>query len=61
MERLFRRVYCNPTVPLNSTHTPDRQLFATSSKEEVKGKIQNHQKYKNDKFAVAIRIFSFFS
>ena len=58
MERLFRRVYCNPIEPLNPTPTPDRQLFSTSSKEEEKGKIQNqkkpgYQKYKNGNFALA--------
>ena len=37
MERLFRRVYCNPTEPLNPNPTSDRQLFFTSPKEEEKG------------------------
>ena len=44
MERLSRRVYCNPTEPLNSNPTPDRQQLSTSSKEEEKGNIQNQPK-----------------
>ena len=58
----------NPTKPLNPTPTPDCQLFSTSSKEEEKGKYKTkqklvigHQKYKNDKVAVATSNFSFFS
>ena len=48
MERVFRRVYCNPTDPLNPTLTPNVNYFPHLPKKKKRGKYKTKQKLVTD-------------